>query len=78
MIDRRQVRAARGWLGMEAQELARLVGVNRDTLYRFEHGERHMRPATLGRIRRILEQHGIAFTFTRDGEPLGIEENPHR
>jgi hypothetical protein len=62
---------------MEAQELARLAGINRDSLYRFEHGERTMRPAALARVRTILEERGVAFTFTRDGKPLGIEDHTH-
>ena len=74
MIDGRQGRAARGWLGLEQQELAQIAGIARDTLRRFEHGEHTMRPSALDRVRSTLEAGGIAFTFTRDGRPLGIED----
>jgi transcriptional regulator with XRE-family HTH domain len=59
---------------MEIQELARITGVSRDTVRRFERGEYQMRPATLDKVRAAFEERGVAFTFTRDGRPLGIED----
>jgi hypothetical protein len=53
---------------------ASTVGISRDTLRRFERGEYNMRPAALDKIRATFEERGIAFTFTRDGKPLGIED----
>ena len=74
-MDGKQCRAARAWLGCEARELARAVGCNRDTLRRFEVGDGHrLRPATEAALRAELESRGIVFTFSRDGDPLGIEE----
>jgi hypothetical protein len=59
---------------MEARELARIVGINRDTLRRFERSDQLMRPAALDKIRLELEKRGVVFTFTRNGRPLGIED----
>ena len=72
MISGRQCRAARAWLGLEARDLARLIGVNRDTLRRFEAGAR-LREENAVAIRAELERRGVQFTFSRDGAPTGIE-----
>ncbi len=74
MIDGKQCRAARAWLRLEMQELARKVGTTRGTIRRFEVGEHMPRAHTLDGIRRELEGRGIRFTFRSDGQPKGIEE----
>ena len=74
MISGRQCRAARGWLAMEAKELARLVGTKPLTIRRFELGSNIPRAHTLDAIRSELERRGVRFTFCPDGRPKGIEE----
>ena len=72
MISGKQVRAARGWLAMEARELARLAGTTPLTVRRFELGQHVPRAHTVEAIRAELERLGIRFAFCTDGEPGGI------
>ena len=72
MIDGRQCRAARAWLRLEMQDLARRVGTTRHTIRRFEAEEHQPRQATRAAIRAELERYGIRFIFRPDGRPLGI------
>ena len=74
MISGKQCRAARGWLAMEARELARLAGTKPLTIRRFELGHTTPRQQTAEAIRLELERLGIRFTFRSDGQPKGIEE----
>ena len=74
-ISGKQCRAARGWLAMEARELACVVGVQPLTIRRFELGSNTPRPHTLDAIRAEFERRGIRFTFRSDGKPLGIEQD---
>jgi len=78
MISPAQLRAARAWLGMSGDELARLAGCARDTIWRFEVGRaaRTLRPSTEAAIRGVLEARGIRFLFGREGGPIGIEGRP--
>lgn len=74
MISPAQCRAARAWLGLDQRDLARLSGCHSDTLRRFENEKHQLRQDTLAKVRSALEARGITFTFSRDGEPLGIEQ----
>lgn len=77
MISARQIRAARAWADLSATALGELAGCSRDTIRRFEAGKEHqLRPATEAAIRGALEERGIQFVFSRDGEPIGIEGKP--
>ena len=68
----RQVAAARELLGLSQIALARLVGVARRTITRFENGEAEIKPATLSQIQAELEKRGIEFT---NGTGIGIHLN---
>ena len=72
LITNKQVRAARGWLGISQQDLADLCLVNRRTIAQFERGASVPFDRTLRDIQRALEDKGIEFLF--DGpEPMGIQ-----
>jgi hypothetical protein len=63
-----QVRAARGFLGWSAEQLAEQSGVSFSTVRRVETpGERGVREQSLAAIRKALERAGIVFTLGADG-----------
>ncbi|RYE88217.1 MAG: PAS domain S-box protein [Hyphomicrobiales bacterium] len=63
-----QVRAARGYLGWSAEQLAEHAGVSFSTVRRVETpGERGVRQQSISAIRKALERAGIVFTSTPDG-----------
>lgn len=63
-----QVRAARGYLGWSAEQLAEEAGVSFSTVRRVETpGERGVRAQSLAAIRTALERAGIRFAIDRDG-----------
>ncbi|MGZ9723491.1 helix-turn-helix domain-containing protein [Rhizobium miluonense] len=55
-----QCRSARVALGWSVRELAEIAGASTQTIVRFEKGE-ELRPATIDRIKRALEDGGITF-----------------
>lgn len=63
-----QVRAARGYLGWSAEQLAEHAGVSFSTVRRVETpGERGVREQSILAIRKALERAGIGFTAGPDG-----------
>lgn len=63
-----QVRAARGYLGWSAEQLAEHAGVSFSTVRRVETpGERGVRGQSIAAIRKALERAGIGFTTGADG-----------
>lgn len=63
-----QVRAARGYLGWSAEQLAEQAGVSFSTVRRVETpGERGVREQSISAIRKALERAGIGFTNGPDG-----------
>jgi PAS domain S-box-containing protein len=63
-----QVRAARGYLGWSAEQLADHAGVSFSTVRRVETpGERGVRDQSIAAIRKALERAGIAFSTSADG-----------
>lgn len=63
-----QVRAARGYLGWSAEQLAEHAGVSFSTVRRVETpGERGVREQSIAAIRKALERAGIGFTTGPDG-----------
>lgn len=63
-----QVRAARGYLGWSAEQLAAQAGVSFSTVRRVETpGERGVREQSISAIRKALERAGISFFAGPDG-----------
>lgn len=61
MVTGRQVRGARGLLGMTQEELSELSGVSMQTIKDFEHSARKPQLRTIKDLQRALEEKGIAF-----------------
>ncbi|MGK9086137.1 helix-turn-helix domain-containing protein [Brucella intermedia] len=66
-----QCRLARVALGLGVRELAKAAEVSTETVVRLEKGET-LRPATLERIRNVLEEAGIVFISEEGGRGFGI------
>ena len=70
-ISPAQMRAARAWLGLSQEELARRAGVAKSSVAEYERGARLAHGSTLAAVRRALEADGIVFLF--DGaRPKGV------
>ncbi|WP_237152177.1 helix-turn-helix domain-containing protein [Oryzibacter oryziterrae] len=63
MVNARQIRAARAWLGWSQQELADRSTVAKRTIAEFELGNRVPYDRTLRDLREALEREGIVFHF---------------
>jgi DNA-binding XRE family transcriptional regulator len=62
-----QCRAARGLLGLEQNELAKVAGIARTTLIDLEKGQRTPRTTTVEAIRAALEAAGVEFIAPNGG-----------
>jgi len=71
MVTGRQIRAARGLLGISAKDLAVLAGIGWATLQRVESfdGTSTNRSGTLERVKAALEAQGIEFIGDPDTSP---------
>jgi transcriptional regulator with XRE-family HTH domain len=67
-----QSRAARGWLGLSQDDLARRANVSLSTVRDFEKGRRTPIANNLAAIQRVFEEAGIQLLFHPDGQPSGI------
>jgi transcriptional regulator with XRE-family HTH domain len=75
MVNAKQIRAARGWLGLSQDELAELSGVAKRTIARFEQELSVPYERTLRDLQSCLEEKGIEFQF--DGAiGVGIRARP--
>jgi predicted transcriptional regulator len=76
MINEKQCRSARAWLGLSQDELAELSKVSSRTIAHFEAGNRVPHDRTLRDLQRALEEMGIEFQF--DGMiGVGIRVRPN-
>ena len=75
MVNRQQISAARGWLGLSQQDLADLTGVSKRTISHFEGGDRLPHDRTLRDLQTALEQQGVEFLF-ENGRGVGIRAKP--
>ena len=71
MVNARQIRAARSWLGWSQDELAERSGVGRATIARIESSAAIRPGRTLKDIQRALEEAGVEFQF-EDSVPVGF------
>ena len=66
-----QCRAARAWLDISQESLAKAAGVGLSTVKDFESGKRTPIPSTQTAMKAALEKEGIGFSFSLgdDGKP---------
>jgi transcriptional regulator with XRE-family HTH domain len=75
MLNKEQLRAARGWLGLSQNEVAQMSKVATKTIKNFERGASIPYERTLRDIQKAIEDRGIEFVF--DGEEgVGIRLRP--
>ena len=75
MLHSRQIKAARGLLRMHQQELVDITGISLSTIKRLEAEEDAVdraSQATIKKIKNALENKGIKFLQSEDGEIKGI------
>lgn len=63
MVNAEQIRAARSWLGISQEDLARRSGVAKRTIARFEQNLSVPYDRTLRDLQSCLEAMGIEFIF---------------
>lgn len=71
MLNKEQLRAARAWLGLSQNEVAKISKVASKTIKNFERGASLPYERTLRDIQKVLEERGIEFVFD-GGEGIGI------
>jgi predicted transcriptional regulator len=71
VVNARQIRAARSWLGWSQDELAARSGVARATIARLELSVEIRQGRTLTDIVRVFEDAGVEFEF-EDSDPVGF------
>jgi hypothetical protein len=76
VITGRQIRAAKGMLGLTTRELAALCRVSLSSVVKAErnHGVPHMYTSTLMRIQTALE--GAGIEFGTDGYSVRLKRHP--
>lgn len=74
-ITAAQARGARAMLGMHQADLAKDAGVTRSTLATFEAGQTNPHPATLERMRQVLEERGIVFFESDEGRGVMLKSD---
>jgi predicted transcriptional regulator len=75
LVNARQIRAARSWLGWSQEDLAARSGVGRATIARMELSAEIRQGRTLADIQRALEEAGVEFQF-EDSDPVGFRVRP--
>jgi predicted transcriptional regulator len=63
MINEKQCRSARSWLGISQEELARVSKVSARTITHFEAGNRVPHDRTLRDLQDAFEEMGVEFEF---------------
>ena len=67
-----QCRAARAWLSLSQEDLAKAAGVSLSTVRDFEAGRRKPIANNLAAMQREIEAKGIQLTFAANGNAEGI------
>jgi predicted transcriptional regulator len=75
LVNARQIRAARSWLGWSQDDLAAKSGVGRATIARIELSAEIRQGRTLKDIQRAFEDAGVEFQF-EDSDPVGFLVRP--
>ncbi|EKS34523.1 MAG: helix-turn-helix transcriptional regulator [Bradyrhizobium sp.] len=63
MVNIFQIRAARAWVGLSQEQLAKEAGVAKRTVIRLENSEEPRTDRIVEKLRSALERHGIEFLF---------------
>lgn len=63
MVNIFQIRAARAWIGLSQEALAKEAGVAKRTVIRLENSEEPRSERIVEKLRTALEKHGIEFLF---------------
>lgn len=66
MVNIFQIRAARAWIGLSQEALAKEAGVAKRTVIRLENSEEPRSERIVEKLRTALERHGIDFLFEGD------------
>lgn len=72
MITGRQIRGARGLLGISQEELANFAGLTKQGISKIEDGSVQPREGTIADIKRVFNDRGIEFTDNQ-----GVRLKPH-
>ena len=75
LVNARQIRAARSWLGWSQDDLAAKSGVGRATIARLELSAEIRQGLPLAAIQRAFEDAGVEFEF-EDSDPVGFRVRP--
>ncbi len=75
LVNARQIRAARSWLGWSQDALAAKSGVGRATIARIELSAEIRQGLTLAAIQRAFEDAGVEFQF-ENSDPIGFLIRP--
>jgi len=73
MLNKEQLKAARAWLGLSQNEVAKISKVASKTIKNFERGASGPYERTLRDIQKALEEKEIEFLF-EGGEGIGIRK----
>lgn len=73
-ISPQQLRAARAWLEISQDDLAKSAGVGRRAIADYERGARLPHDRTLAQLRRTLEERGVRFLF-ENSRAIGIVDS---
>lgn len=65
-VTAQQVKAARAWLDLSQDDLAKRTGLTRRAIQDFENGKRTPQPRTLRDFKNALEELGIEFLFVEE------------
>ena len=63
MVNIFQIRAARAWIGLSQEQLAKEAKVSKRTLIRLENSEEPRSDRIVEKLCTALERHGIEFLF---------------
>jgi DNA-binding XRE family transcriptional regulator len=62
MINHIQCRAARAWLDLTQADLAKLAGLNKNSIHAWESGKTALHPNNVAAVERVFTKRGIVFS----------------
>jgi DNA-binding XRE family transcriptional regulator len=67
MITHIQCRAARAWLDLTQPDLAKLAGLNKNSVMKWESGKSSMHPNNVAAVERVFMERGVDFLSNPPG-----------